>query len=330
MRPGACNVRSGWTGQVAEPAWTPPPRHGISASRVGLHRPCEHILDFLLARFPAVTDWPQRLARGAVLDAQGRPVQADAPGHAGMLLWYWRAVPSEPRLPFEISVLYQDERLVVVDKPHFMAVTPGGRHLHQTVLVRLRQQLGITTLAPMHRLDRDTAGVLAFTVQPATRHAYQVLLQQRQVHKVYEAIAPWRDDLRLPQVCRHRLQERPGAAFMQMAVVDGAPNAETHIALIGLVASQRGSGRLLPLAHYRLIPVTGRKHQLRAQLSALGLPIVGDRLYPQLQPDPPPGAAPDFSQPLQLLARELAFTDPITGARHCFTSQRQLALADAG
>ena len=323
-------MRSGWTGPVAEPAWTPPLRDGISASRVGLHRPCEHILDFLLARFPAVIDWPQRLADGAVLDAQGRPVQADAPGHAGMLLWYWRAVPPEPRLPFEITVLYQDERLVVVDKPHFMAVTPGGRHLHQTVLVRLRQQLGITTLAPMHRLDRDTAGVLAFTVQPATRHAYQVLLQQRQVHKVYEAIAPWRDDLRLPQVCRHRLQERPGAAFMQMAVVDGAPNAETHIAVIGLVASQHGSDRPQPLALYRLTPGTGRKHQLRAQLSALGLPIVGDRLYPQLQPDPPPGAAPDFSQPLQLLARELAFTDPITGARHCFISQRQLALADAG
>ena len=302
-------------------AFAPPLRDGVGASRVGVGAGrFASVLDFLAARFPAVADWPARLARGDVLDDQGRLLASDSACAPGMLLWYWRDPPPEPRIPFEIELLHRDEHLVVVDKPHFLPVIPGGRHLLETVLVRLRHHLGIATLAPMHRLDRDTAGVLAFTVQPATRHAYQSLLRDRAVHKVYEAIAPWRADVALPVVSRHRLQQRPGAAFMQMQVVPGEPNAETFVELIARIES---SG----LAHYRLTPHTGRKHQLRAQMSALGLPIVGDRLYPDLLPAPEPAAAPDYTQPLQLLARELGFTDPITGQRRCFTSRRHLLLA---
>ena len=301
------------------PAWAPPPRDGVGASRVGVgagHFPA--LLDFLVARFPAVHDWPARLACGDVLDASGRPLAADAPCVSGMVLWYWRNPPPEPRVPFEIELLHRDDHLVVVDKPHFLSAIPGGRHLHETVLVRLKRQLGIDTLAPMHRLDRDTAGVLVFTVQPATRHAYQSLLRDRQVHKVYEAIAAWRADLALPLLCCSRLEQRNGAAFMQTQVVPGEPNAETKVELIGRVGP---SGTL---AHYRLTPHTGRRHQLRAQLSALGLPIVGDRIYPRLLPEPAPEAAPDYSQPLQLLAREFSFIDPISGQQRRFISQRRL------
>jgi tRNA pseudouridine32 synthase / 23S rRNA pseudouridine746 synthase len=302
----------------ATEVFTPPLRNGVGASRVGVGADrFPTVIDFLVARFPAVGDWPARLARGDVLDARGRPSTADAACVPGMLLWYWRDPPPEPRIPFELDLLHHDDHLVVVDKPHFLPVIPGGRHLLETALVRLRQQLGIATLAPMHRLDRDTAGVLVFTVQPATRHAYQSLLRDRQVHKVYEAVAPWRADLALPQLCRHRLQQRPGAAFMQMQVVPGEPNAQTSVELLARIEP---SG----LAHYRLTPHTGRKHQLRAQMSALGLPIVGDRIYPQLLPQPAPDAVADWSQPLQLLARELAFTDPISGERRCFTSRRRL------
>ena len=306
-----------------EPAWTPPLRDGVGASRVGVgagHFPT--LLDFLVARFPAVGDWPERLARGDVLDVSGRPLAADVACTVGTLVWYWRNPPPESRVPFEVELLYRDEHLVVVDKPHFLAVTPGGRHLHETVLVRLKRQLGIDTLAPMHRLDRDTAGVLVFTVQPATRHAYHSLLRDRLVHKVYEAIAPWRVDLSLPFACCSRLEQRDGAAFMQTLVVPGEPNAQTRIELIRRVEPPG-----LPpgtLAHYRLTPHTGRKHQLRAQMSALGLPIVGDRIYPHLLPEPAPDATPDYSQPLQLLAREFGFTDPISGEQRRFVSRRQL------
>jgi tRNA pseudouridine32 synthase/23S rRNA pseudouridine746 synthase len=244
----------------------------------------------------------------------------------GDLFWYWRDPPPEHPVPGDLDILHQDERLVVVDKPHFLPVTPGGRHLHETALVKLRRATGIATLAPMHRLDRETAGVLAFTVQPATRHAYQAVLRDRQAHKVYEAVAPWRADLALPLVARHRLRERPGDAFMQMEVVEGAPNAETRIDLIARLPEVPDDldGSHGPLAHYRLTPVTGRKHQLRAQMAALGLPITGDRIYPTLWPDTPPGAVPDFRRPLQLLARELAFTDPVTGQARHFTSRRRL------
>ncbi len=315
----------------ADPTWTPPLREGVAASRVGVgDGRFASVLDFLVARFPAVDNWPARLARGDVLGADGQPLRADAACLPGTMIWYWRDPPPERRVPFDIELLYQDERLVVVDKPHFLPTMPSGRHLHETVLVRLKRQLGIATLAPMHRLDRDTAGVLVFMVQPATRDAYQSLLRDRRVHKVYEAVAPWRPELALPFVCRHRLAKRVGAGFMQVEVVPGEPNAETHVALIDIVEpSKRASTASSPgvLGHYRLMPITGRTHQLRAQLSALGLPIVGDRIYPRLLPEEPADAEPDYTQPLQLLAREFAFRDPFSGEALCFRSRRTLQRA---
>lgn len=302
----------------------------MAASRVAVPAgPGATVLGFLQARFPAVAaSWPQRLARGEVLDARGRPLPADAPCPPGSLLWYWRSPPPEAAVPGEITLLHQDAQLVVVDKPHFLAVTPGGRHLQQTVLLRLQRQLGLPDLVPMHRLDRETAGVLAFIVQPAQRAAYHALLRGRQVHKVYEAVAPWRDDLALPQCLRQRLADVPGQGhFMQVQVVAGEPNAETELALIGRLAPSEDQAR--PLAHYRLIPHTGHRHQLRAQLNHLGMPIVGDRIYPALWPVPAPGAAPDHSSPLQLLARELAFVDPVSGQVRRFVSRRRLALVPA-
>jgi tRNA pseudouridine32 synthase / 23S rRNA pseudouridine746 synthase len=219
-------------------------------------------------------------------------------------------------------VLHQDEHIVVADKPHFMSVTPGGRHLHETVLVRLKRQLGLPDLVPMHRLDLETAGVLLFTVPPSAsvRNAYHALMRGQQVHKAYEAVAPWRADLHLPLVHHSRLREKPGDAFMQMETVVGEPNAYTQIELMQRVGH---------LALYRLTPLTGRKHQLRAHMNELGVPIEGDRIYPVLWPQPAHDAAPDYTQPLQLLARELAFVDPISSEPRRFVSRRQLAMAPA-
>jgi tRNA pseudouridine32 synthase/23S rRNA pseudouridine746 synthase len=319
-------------------------RDGVSASRVAVGAgPWPRVLDFLQARMPTVADWPERLQRGEVLDAQGRPVPPDAPATLGTVVWYWRQPPPEPRLPFEVDVLHHDDHLVIADKPHFMSVTPGGQHLHETVLVRLKRQLGISTLVPMHRLDRETAGVMAFVVRPDERNAYQGLLREQRVHKVYEAVAPWRADVPLPQLYSSRLVAQEGDGFMQMLTEPGEPNAHTRIELIkrweqtGTAAAaeadesaeaRAGAGdqatQPLALAHYRLTPLTGRKHQLRVHLCALGLPIVGDRIYPRLWPHTPPGELPDFSQPLQLLARELLFTDPVTGENRHFRSRRTL------
>jgi tRNA pseudouridine32 synthase/23S rRNA pseudouridine746 synthase len=306
--------------------------------------PWATVADFLSQRLPLVADWPARLAAGGVLDAEGRPVAAHEPCRPGAVLWYWRALPPEPRIPFELEVLHQDEHLMVVDKPHFLPVIPRGRYLQETVLVRLKRLLGQPDLVPMHRLDRETAGVMLFTVQPASRHAYQSLLATHQVRKVYEAVAPWREGLGFPLTLQHRLQEPKDERFMQMQVVPGEPNAHTQVELIARLprcgpavgpdaladdapaAPKPGAEPLhwALWAHYRLHPLTGRKHQLRAQMNAAGLPLRGDRLYPVLWPEPAPDAPPDYSHPLQLLAREIAFTDPLTGAPRCFTSRRSL------
>ena len=322
----------------ATPPWTPAPRDGVPASRVAVAAgPWRVLGEFLRHRMPAVADWPERLARGLVLDAQGQALHHESPCLPGEVVWYWRAPPPEPRLPFELTLLHQDEHLVVVDKPHFLPVAPVGRYLQETALVRLTRLLGIPTLTPMHRLDRETAGVLVFTVQPDERAAYHALLRERRVHKVYEAVAPWRPDLPLPYRCISRLVEPQGRQFMQMQTVDGEPNCET---LIELIRHLRPAPALLqqwqaspdaanpgPLAHYRLLPRTGRRHQLRAQLCALGLPILGDRIYPRLWPQPAEGEPPDYRAPLQLLAREMAFTDPVTGQPRVFVSTARLSLA---
>ena len=302
----------------------PEPRDGVAASQVRV-RPGEAstLLAFLEARFPHAGDWEERLRAGEVLDANGRALRADSPCPAGSLLWYWRRPPAEARVPFELTLLHRCEQLVVVDKPPFLAVVPGGRHLRETVLVRLQQQLGLPSLSPLHRLDRDTRGVLALAVQANTRDAYQALWREQRVHKVYEAIAPWSDALAFPVRARHRLVEREGAGFMQMQVVGGEPNAETLIERLGEVDPDEvpGAEPGQRLALYRLQPRSGRKHQLRAQMAALGLPIVNDRIYPRLQP-----AAPDdFGRPLMLLARSLGFVDPFDGRPRQFDSALRLA-----
>ena len=278
------------------PAWTPPLRDGVSASRVAVSGgPWNSVAAFLSARLRPGIDWGLRLAQGEVLDRLGHPIAANLACREGDVFWYWRSLPPEPRVPFELEVLHRCEHLVVVDKPHFLPVTPGGRYLQETALVRLKRLLGIETLVPMHRLDMETAGVLAFTVQPAARRAYHALMREHRAHKVYEAVAPWRCDLQLPVTASHRLEEPAGDGFMQMQVLPGQPNAHTRIEV----------ARRLPcgptdLALYRLTPRTGRKHQLRAQMNALGLPIVGDRIYPRLWPEPAADAPPDYTQPLQL------------------------------
>lgn len=287
------------------------------------------MLEFLEHRFPRLPSHIllQRLAAGEIVDEQGRPQAAGTPYRPGQWLWYYREVPDEVPVPFELPVIYRDARIVAVDKPHFMATTPGGRYLRHTALVRLRAELDLPTLAPMHRLDRDTAGVLLFSTGPAYRGRYQTLFQSRDVLKEYEAVVQPPPHLKFPLVYRSRLQELPGRFIMEE--VAGEPNSETHIELLQWLDEGSGCARdaaRLPrergcLALLRLLPVTGRKHQLRAHLSALGMPILNDSYYPEMRPRPDG----DFDRPLQLLARAIEFRDPVDGRMHRFESTRVLS-----
>jgi tRNA pseudouridine32 synthase / 23S rRNA pseudouridine746 synthase len=272
--------------------------------------------DFLIDRFPAVSaaTWQARMQQGELVDEQGVAVTAQQPYRSGIRLYYYRSIPEEPRVPFDEVVLFQDELLVVADKPHFLPVTPGGRHLQETLLVRLKRRLGIDTLAPLHRLDRETAGIVVFAVRPETRGRYQALFAQRQVTKHYEAIAPWRPDLSFPLIHRSRLVQDDH--FLRMREVQGEANAET---LVEVLAVQGDTAR------YQLTPLTGRTHQLRVHCAVLGMPIVGDRMYPTLLP----ADTDDHARPLQLLARSIAFVDPISGESRRFDSTQGLALARA-
>ena len=301
-----------------------PLRDGVAASALACPPgPWALVLDFLAERLPLVTrdDWAARMARGDVLDDRGVALPPDAPYRAQRRLYYWRWLDDEPQVPFEARILHLDDHLLVADKPHFLPVTPKGRYVQQTLLTRLRRETGLADLSPVHRLDRETAGLTLFSVRPDTRHAYQRLFRERDVAKVYEAIAPWRDEVgaRLPFAYESRLEEHP-VDFMQMRTIDeigAAPNARTRIALIERLRTER--------ARYELHPHTGVKHQLRAQMCALGLPIEGDRIYPVLRPVED---TVDFTRPLQLLAREIAFSDPLTGQPRKFVTSLRLA-ADA-
>jgi tRNA pseudouridine32 synthase/23S rRNA pseudouridine746 synthase len=271
--------------------------------------------DFLVQRFPAIDRevWLQRMASGTVVDEFGGAITAGRPYRGHMRLYYYRALPPETRIPFDEELLFQDEHLVVVDKPHFLPVTPSGPYLQETLLVRLKNRLGLDGLSPLHRIDRETAGIVLFSVRPQDRPAYQDLFRQRSVEKFYEAIAPWRDALLFPQLRRSRIVE--GRPFFRQAEAEGLPNSETRIELL----ERRGA-----LARYGLRPVTGKKHQLRVHMDALGLPIVNDRVYPPLDPTP----EDDYRFPLQLLAKTIAFDDPFTGTRRSFNSRRRLDLPD--
>ena len=286
--------------------------HGLAASRLQLPPgPWRIVLDCLCTRFPAIARevWIDRFARGLVQDAGGAPLPVDAPYRLGAEIRYFREVVDEKLIPFQETLLHVDAHLVVADKPHFLPVTPAGGHVRETLLARLVQRLGNPALVPLHRIDRDTAGLVLFSVNPATRGAYQALFRQRRIHKRYEAIASALPALAFPLVHASRLEA--GEPFFRMHEAEGRPNSETRIDVI-----ERAGASWL----YALEPVTGRKHQLRVHMAALGAPIHNDRLYPQLMP----AAVDDYARPLQLLARSLEFVDPLSGEERRFESQLRL------
>lgn len=289
-----------------------PTRDGVSPSKQLLPSGswCT-MLEFLQQYFPdvATATWLARMAKGEVVDADGLHIQPDHPYRAGALIYYYREVPAERPVPFDEIILFQDEHLLVVDKPHFLPVTPSGRYLHETLLVRLKHKLQLEHLTPMHRLDRETAGVILFSINPASRGIYQSLFHRREMHKIYEALAYTRPELVFPLTYRSRMVK--GEPYFRMQEVNGEANSETRIELL----EQRGN-----IARYRLSPVTGKKHQLRVHLAALGIPIINDCVYPKLLAE----KGDDFSQPLQLLARSIAFKDPYTGEARFFESGRAL------
>jgi tRNA pseudouridine32 synthase / 23S rRNA pseudouridine746 synthase len=276
-------------------------RDGLGPARVRLRGGV--VIDEFRARWGA--EAAAKVLAGEVVLPDGTVVSETTALPAGAHVYFYRELPDEAEVPFGMPILYRDDDIVVVDKPHFLATMPRGGHVAQTATVRLRRELDLPELSPAHRLDRLTAGVLLFTTHREIRGAYQTLFARGLVSKTYLARSAADPDIELPTVVCSRIVKRRGQ--LQAFDEPGESNAETLI-------EHFGNGL------YRLTPRTGRTHQLRVQMASIGLPIENDPLYPGVV-----DAAPDdFSRSMQLLAQSLEFRDPVSGDHREFVTRRTL------
>ncbi len=300
-----------------KPAKSPaslPLKHGVSPSRLYLEKlnpTPTSLLAFLCDKFPHITPkvWQERFDAQQIFDHTGKALSSNHPYHHGSYIFYYRHVADEIAVPFTHRLIFENDDIMVVDKPHFLTTAPAGRYVKETLLSRLKDSTQNTNLSPIHRLDKDTAGLLLISKNPATRHLYQGLFASGQIHKVYHAIAPYQAFDFPIKVSVHLDRGEP---FYTMKVCqDKAPNTTTDIRLL----SRNGD-----LAKYELSPSTGKLHQLRVHMYHLGIPITNDPYYPKVKHR----ADDDFDRPLQLLAKSLQFIDPITGQKMMFVSDRAL------
>ncbi|MGW5150034.1 pseudouridine synthase [Rhodococcus koreensis] len=289
-----------------------PVRNGLGPDRIRMPAGVgtKTVAEFLVETYPDErVHWLSLIDGGDVVDEHGRVVDRGTRYAPTRFVYFYRDPAPEIPVPFEIDILHRDDHLVVIDKPHFLATIPRGAHITETAVVRLRRTLDLPDLTPAHRLDRMTAGVLVFLIRPEDRRAYQELFVSQQVTKEYEAVAGHDPALQFPRTIRSRIVKEHG--IMTATEEPGEPNSETVVDLI-----EARDGR----ARYRLLPKTGRTHQLRLHMSSLGLPIEGDNYYPDFRRSEPG----DFSTPLRLLARAIEFTDPRSGRVRRFESRRTL------
>ena len=274
--------------------------------------PYPSVLAFLVQRFPRIerSCWERRIAEGKVLGEDGSPITSASRYAPQKRIFYYREIEEEREIPFAEQILFQNDELLVACKPHFLPVTPGGIYIDQCLLHRLRTTTGNDHLVPLHRIDRETAGIVLFSANPKTRGRYGELFRDGSIEKSYQALsaAPaaggeqeWLVENMLAK----------GEPWFRMRTAPGPANARSRIRLLEVRDS---------MSRFELTPFTGRTHQLRLHMSGLGFGILNDRLYPELQPETPD----DYAKPLQLLARSVRFRDPISGRRLEFESGRGL------
>ena len=275
-------------------------------------KPYPSILGFLSKRFPQIRHnlWEQRIFEGKVLDDSRIPITADTEYMPSKRLFYFREVERERIIPFAESIIFQNDELLVSCKPHFLPVIPGGPYVAECLLNRLRKRTGNDALVPIHRIDRETAGLVLFSANRKTRGQYNELFMQGRVEKTYQALA---ECTVTPEISEWSVENRmiKGEPWFRMKTAPGNANSRSIIRLVELKDK---------VARFQLHPLTGKTHQLRLHMSGLGFRILNDKYYPDLQPE----KADDFDNPLQLIAKSIKFVDPVTGETMAFTSERGL------
>ncbi|ENW03487.1 pseudouridine synthase [Acinetobacter beijerinckii] len=296
--------------------FTPPLINGVSASKVFLPNDVSAvtIFDYLCQHFPhiQVNEWQQRFTDELIYSAQGEKLKLNSVYTPNTHIYYYRFLAHEIHVPFKHQILFENDDLLVVDKPHFLTMSPTGQYVQETLLVRLKKQTGYDDLTPIHRLDRETAGVVLFCKKVSSRNAYQQLFAERKVQKTYHAIAEYRSEIHFPLTLELHLEK--GHPFYTMQInPEKKSNTETIISIIEHNENY---------AKYQLQPKTGKQHQLRVHLNFLGIPILNDAFYPKVKHK----ADDDFSQPLQLLAKQIQFIDPFTNQEMNFSSLQEISL----
>jgi len=285
-----------------------------------LPHPPSTIFGYLCGRFSQIGEdvWLSRIANGNVRTVGGAVITETTPYRPGINVSYYREVAAEAAIPFQEEIIFQNEHLLVADKPHFLPVTPAGQAVNECLLYRLQKSTGIGDLAPLHRLDRETAGLVLFSIIKAERSIYAQLFAEQNILKEYEALAAIADRPRSSATREWVVETRieAGDPWFTMRVAPGAPNASTGIRLVRVDAG---------LGHFELTPQTGKKHQLRVHMMSIGFPFRNYPFYPRVRHKPPG----DFSRPLQLLAKHISFFDPITRTTLDFHSRHKLGHSSA-
>lgn len=284
-------------------------------SRVSLpciDKPYPSILEFLVKRFPNIDQatWEERIAEGKVLDESGSPINSGTPFVPQKRLFYFREVAEEPLIPLQEDIIFQNEELLVACKPPFLPVIPSGPYINECLLGRLRRRTGNNNLVPIHRIDRETSGLVLFSVNKQTRGLYGGLFRNGRIKKTYEALS---EITQCPSEEKWTVDNRlvDAEIWFRSKVVPGVVNARSRIELADFRDKR---------ARFILYPSTGKKHQLRVHMSGLGFKIMNDRYYPELLPK----QKDDLGNPLQLIARRVLFTDPVSGREMEFESRREL------
>lgn len=270
------------------------------------------LLDFYTQRYQhsSQTEWQERIETGQV-QVEGKWVLPTIRLAIGQKLAYYRPPWEEPDVPLSFDVLHEDADVLVIDKPSGLPVLPGGGFLEHTLLHQLQQRFPQGTPIPIHRLGRGTSGVILMARSQQARSDLSRQMRERQIHKVYRAlVGP--EQVESPLADQFEITDSigkvpyPGLGYVYAA----SPTGRTAHSSCEVLERRRDS-TLLGVTIW-----TGRPHQIRIHLAAVGYPLIGDPLYvsggqPQsargMESLPVPGDCGYF-----LHAFSLQFTHPCT------------------